>query len=88
MKGVSIITNNSMPFRYRLIVHTGIAVLSALALGLQDYKSLSEITDINLVLIIVNCAIQGLNACKALYDTSFAKLQEEQDSESKQTEGK
>ena len=54
-------------------IHALIAVLSTIILGLQGYKSFSEIPAILLFCMILNALVQGLNAVKAFSDTSSGR---------------
>ena len=62
-----------MSTRTKLWLHISIAIFSTLVLGLGDYKTLSEIPDIKIVLMVLNALVQGLNAAKAFTDTSSGR---------------
>jgi len=57
----------------KMWLHISIAAFSTIALGLQDFKSLSEVADIKAVVLFLNCIIQSLNACRAFIDTSSGR---------------
>ena len=57
----------------KLWIHIGLAAIPTIVLGLQDYKNLSDISSIKWIILLLNCLVQALNACKAFTDTSSGR---------------
>ena len=72
---------NDMRLKQKVWVHVGLASLSTIAFGLQDYKNFDEIPNIKIAILALNAIIQSLNAYKALMDTSSGRnaIKNEQD---------
>jgi undecaprenyl pyrophosphate phosphatase UppP len=66
-------TQHIMTNKTKLWIHIGLAAIPTIVLGLQDYKTLSDISSIKWIMLILNCLVQALNACKAFTDTSSGR---------------
>lgn len=62
-----------MTNKAKLWIHIGLAAIPTIVLGLQDYKTLSDISSIKWIMLLLNCLVQALNACKAFTDTSSGR---------------
>ena len=59
----------------KLWIHIAISLLTAIGMGLQGYKTFSEVPSMIWFFIILNTMIQCLNAAKAFYDQSSTRDQ-------------
>jgi hypothetical protein len=66
-------TEHIMTIKTKLWIHIGLAAIPTIMLGLQDYKTLSDISSIKWIMLTLNCLVQSLNACKAFTDTSSGR---------------